>query len=242
MPPHESYDVTHGICEACLGRGVAQDLRGLTEARRVGEFFSRLRAEARKGYSTTSTATLEEADALGVRPLELLVGFLQPGLDEIGRAWERGEVTVATEHRFSEMVEALATTVLHRAREQEKPNAHPEFLLVNADGNFHTVGLRVVEAFLLSRGRSVQALIPGLPTREVLALVRSLRPRTLGLSLSLPGQLDQVRELATALANLPAELKPQLVVGGSAIRAGLQVDPALGARVCLEVRELLTPA
>lgn len=240
IPPLESWEVTHGICKSCIRRGVAQDAAAIGAIRPVADFLQALRAEARLGFSTPGAVVLDRATKLGIRPLELLVGLLQPALDEIGKLWEREELTVAHEHRFSAMVETVVTLVLQRAREASAVSSQPEFLLVNADGNHHTLGLRVVEAFLLSHGRTVLALVPGLPAAEVIAQVRALQPKTLGVSVAVPRELEVVKEIATALAALPSERRPRFVAGGSAIRAGAQLDPSLGVIVCAELRDLLT--
>lgn len=240
VPPLESFELTHGICGACLRKGVAEDPQAITAIKPVANFFTALRAEARRGFATPAAAVLDQAAKLGIRPLELLVGMLQPALAEIGKLWTRGEVTVAAEHRFSAMVQAVTTLFLERAREGNPLHTlPPEFLLVNADGNHHALGVRVVEAFLVSHGRAVVALIPGLPATEVMGEVRALRPQILGVSVAAPEELGAVEELAAALAALPPAERPQLVVGGQAIRAGARPRPALGVQTVTELRDLL---
>lgn len=242
VPPLDSFEMTPGICSSCVQRGVAENFEAIRAITPVADFFRALRAEARSGFSTPGAVVLAQATGLGIQPLELLRGLLRPALDEIGKLWACGEVTVAAEHRFSSMVNSVVTLVLERAREASAAQQWPpEFLLVNAEGNHHTLGLRVVEAFLLSHGRTALTLVPGLPTFEVIALVRALQPKTLGVSVAMPGELECVKEIATALEQLPPERRPILAVGGQAIRAGAQLEHALGVAVSSERRALLAP-
>lgn len=237
VPPLDSWDISHGLCPQCLARDVPGDLDAMQAIAPVANFFKALRAKALKGFSTPGNVILEEAATLGIRPLELMVGLLQPALEEIGQAWARGQVSAAVEHRFSAMVESVVMATLHRqyAERAVAPSASPEFLVVNADGNFHTLGARVVEAFLLSHGRSVTAFVPGLPAAEVIAQVRSLRPRTLGISVAAPAQLEFVREVCAGLG----DQRPRVVVGGSAVRALSKVDAVPGVQFCTHLQDLL---
>ena len=237
IPPFDSWAMSHGICASCFEQGRVDDPTAVGTVMPVATFFRRIRSEARRGFTTPAAAVLEQAEKLKLRPMELLVGLLQPALDEIGQLWERGEVTVAAEHRFSAMVQTVATLVLERARGAITNPVQPlDFMLVNAQGNHHTLGALVVEAFLLTQGRRGFALIPGLPVREVLDQVKSLRPKTLGISVARPGELEMVEQVC---AGLVPEQRPQVVVGGSAIRLGARPDPALGVSVCTDLRALI---
>lgn len=238
--PFDSWEVTHGMCDECVARNVFHEAGALNAILPVAEFFAGVREEAKRGFSTPARLVLERGAALGIRPLDLLVGVLQPALSEIGRAWERGEVTVAVEHRFSAAVESVVSALLVRAREETRAAGQPDFLLVNADGNFHTLGVRVVEFFLLSHGRSVTTFIPGLPSPEVIAQVRALRPRVLGVSVSQRGQLGAVRDVAAALADLPPDVRPRLAVGGQLFQSGAAVGE--GLPVCTRLVDLLALA
>ncbi len=240
IPPFDSWAMSHGICASCFEQGRVDDPTAIGTVMPVAIFFRRIRSEARRGFTTAGAAVLEEAETLKIRPLELLVGLLQPALDEIGHLWARGDVTVAAEHRFSAMVQTVATLVLERARKAiTNPAQPPEFMLVNADENQHTLGPLVAEAFLLTHGRKGFALIPGLPAPEVLEQVGALHPKTLGISVARLRDLEMVQQVCAGLAGLVPEQRPRVVVGGSAIRLGARPDPALGVTVCTDLRALI---
>ena len=238
-PPIDRWDITHVVCASCLASGVYENPAAADAVWPIAEFFGELRAAGRRGIITATDAVLARAAALGIRPIDLLIGLLQPALREIGAAWEAGTLPVAHEHRFSRMVEEIAAVLLVEARRGAPPTESPEFLLVCADGNFHTLGPRVVELFLLAHGRSVAALVPGLPGAEVLQLVEQLAPRTLGVSISEATQLGALREVADGVRAIPAERRPKLVVGGGYVLRGGALDRALGATACVALTDLL---
>ncbi len=241
VAPYDRFDLTHGICAACAERNAMAGGDPVARIQPIVDFHARLRKEARGGFVTGPHEIFEMGVALGIQPVDLLIGLLQPALYEIGELWARGEVTVAAEHRFSTMVDNLTTLVLDRLSHDRgpRPVEAPDYLLVNADGNYHTLGTRIVQLLLQSCDRTTVVILPGLPSREVLELARSLRPRTLGVSISRPAQIRGLREISAGLAERPEGERPRLVVGGLPIKAGLQLDPALGAEAVPDPRTLI---
>ena len=112
----------------------------------------------------------------------------------------------------------------------------PEVLLVMAEGNFHTIGVRLLELALCLQGAKTHTVIPGLPAREVVALANRVQPRVVAVSVALPPQLESVRELKDLLGALPLEARPRLAVGGQAFRMGLEVPAGWGVQVCRDIR------
>lgn len=238
--PFDSFELTHGMCPECARRGVLLDPAAVRAARPVAEFFADLRRAARAGADLAAGDLLDRAGALGVGAADLLVGMVQPALCEIGELWARGEATVAIEHRFSTLVEALVAAVRERTPAPAPPEpGRVEFLLVDVEGNHHTLGIRILEVLLRAAGRSVTAVAPGLPAREVVALVRALRPAVVGVSVALLPQMRAVRELAAEIAAADLPSPPRLVVGGQPIKAGLQLAEPRGFELCGSFAELL---
>ncbi len=236
-PPFDDYAMTHGLCAACDAKDVVADAAAMHALQPLVEFHRRLRARARASDEIRVKDLLDEARGLGVSPVDLLLGLVQPALYEIGDLWARGEVTVATEHRFSFTMERVASAVAEALPSSTPRPGELDYLLVNAEGNGHTLGLRFLDVFLRSRGRSTVLVVPGLPSGEVVALARALAPKTLGMSIAQPEQLAAVREVTRALADAPRG--PAVVVGGYPVKTGLALDPALGARAVTDPFALL---
>ncbi len=199
--PFDKYNLTHCLCEKCDASGIAGKNDVSERLQPLVAFFTKLRDEVRSGINSPPEWWVKEGFALGIKPQDLLIGIIQPALYEIGELWAKGEATVATEHRFSSFAERMVTHVqahypeLGKNRQAEKPDV----LLANIDGNYHTLGVRFLETSLLSAGLKTFTVLPGLPGREILGLISSLRPKVLGLSVSLAPQVRDLRALAAEI-------------------------------------------
>jgi len=237
--PFEDFSLTHTVCEACLASDAVLD-DGLPErVEPIRQFFRQV-AEA---GADPSAAPKLFADGLnlGLPPADLLMGILQPALYLMGERWAESTASVYEEHRLT----GICATMIQLACQRQpdfaalRQSASPRVLLVNADGNYHTLGVQVVEFFLLSHGVPVFTVFPGLPAREVQALAESLRPKVIGMSVALPTQLGSVREIGEKLGALPAGVRPKLVAGGFGVRRLEDPGGEYGFSLCKTPGEML---
>ncbi len=237
VEPFGRYVISHGICEDCIPRGPVFGEAERRAADELAGFFHSLQGIARSGSPDDRRRILAESRRLGIRPMDLMMGMLQPLLREIGDLWAAGAVTAGCEHRFSDLVGDL----LNHFRPpggSPAPEAPLDLLLLPARDNTHTLGLRMAEAYLSSTGLSVLTLLRGLATRELIDLVDFHRPLGVGFAVALPNQLEQVARVAEALKHLRVPPR-QIFIGGPAIRP----DGALPVcrtplTICRDVRDL----
>lgn len=230
IEPLEDYAVSHGICRECLRTvrdGVDRDR--IDELR---EFNQRLQSLSYRARSEID-GLIRDGAALGMRPLDLMVGMLQPLLYDIGEKWARGEATVADEHRLT----AAAAVTLDRMFERyvdpsKRQSEHPLVLLVCAQGNTHELGARMVEFMLLQAELPTFAVYPGMPNRQVMDLAAGLEPSYLGVSVALAEQLPAVAELAEAV-HAGAGNHPKIVLGGCGVRTA-RVTTSLPGMMIME--------
>jgi methanogenic corrinoid protein MtbC1 len=235
--PFGKYSLTHGLCQKCDQRGMAEKKSISPGLQALAGFFLKLRRLAREGIESDPEQWVKKGFALGIKPEDLLVGIIQPALYEIGELWSKGEVTVAAEHRFSSFAETVVGHVYrHYPRlGRNRQSRSPDILLANADGNYHTLGAKFLETCLLSAGLKTFTVLPGLPGREILELVKALKPKALGLSVSLHTQVKSLRELAGEIKRLPAGRRPLLLAGGLPIKEGLALPPELSIICCRDI-------
>ena len=232
--PYDRYIISHGVCPDCAPKALAFTRADKDALQGLRTFFIDLQTAARAGVALDWAEVLEESRWLGIPPLDLLMGLLQPLLEEVGELWARGRMTVLAEHRFTAMAEALAARL---RQDGQAMAATPRLLLVNADRNFHTLGVQMAELYFTAIGLPHLTIAPGLPTEELLDLVRLHRPEVLGFSVALVQHLAQVETVARRLGDLPFT-PPVLLVGGPAVRQGLVPDPALGIQVCRSLKAM----
>jgi methanogenic corrinoid protein MtbC1 len=227
-PPFDDNLVTHGMCASCATlppEGLSARVAGIQP---VVELTKDLWDLGLRGRIDQLAALMHRAEALNVSPTELLVGIVTPQLAALGKDWERGVVTIADEHRFT----AFAEAVVHRIRagapalERHLDADRPQLLLVNCDGNSHTLGLRIAELWLAERGITSHVVVPGLPADNVLSLADKLSPSAVGISVSMPAQIPQLRLLLSRLAQSSA--RRPVLVGGYAVKSGAVTTADVG--------------
>jgi methanogenic corrinoid protein MtbC1 len=229
-PPYDDFNLTHGICSACMPRVNEKDSAFYDRAKELAAFFEELRSMALAGDFPDPAAFLVRAKGLGIHPMDLAFGMIQPVLNWIGQNWARDSVSIATEHRFSAVAETVLLSIFteYPGLSEFRQSRTPRILIANAEGNFHSLGIRFLELALAANGIASAAVYPGLPAKEILALAGSYRLRAIGISISLPTQLASVRELSRLAEALPEEDRPTIYLGGNPVREGLEIGPEYG--------------
>jgi methanogenic corrinoid protein MtbC1 len=241
VAPFDNYALTHSICRDCLRRGVVRDPTHVAGIRPIVAYYDALRRAAGDGDVARAGELLDQGLGLGLRPTDLALGILQPLLHRIGTEWAAGRATVAEEHRFTAFCTAMIALLFDRRREMAhcRGSANPHALLVPADGNYHVLGTLFVEFCLMVSGVPNYAVVPGLPVTEVARLASTLNPAVIGISVAEISQLAPVRDLAMLARGWPPERRPRIVIGGPAIRLGLQPIPEWGIETAVDFRALL---
>ncbi|MHB8800413.1 MAG: cobalamin B12-binding domain-containing protein [Thermoanaerobaculia bacterium] len=164
--------------------------------------------------------------ARGADTALLVRDLVVPALAEVGRMWERGEVSVAEEH----LATALATRVVARsAGAAALPGGpgRPRILLACLAGEFHDVGIRLLSDVARESGWDAESLGANVPRESLVRFVAQRRPSALALSVSLAGHVPEAaRTIADARAAAP---EMTILVGGRAVCEDVDRVPLTGA-------------
>ena len=222
IPPYEDFSITHGMCAACAVNEKALIESDVSHALMLRDVQARLFEAGRRGDLIEAERIIE------VCHVDILIGLIAPNLYKIGEDWKRGAVTVADEHRFtsfSERVfEIIANKIFSELPDGVEQTEQADILLINAPGNRHTLGIRILALWLLSKGASAHPVVRFLNVEEILTLVRTRRPRYLLISMALAEQRESVVTIAARVAALPANARPKIIVGGNAVKLGFVRD------------------
>jgi MerR family transcriptional regulator, light-induced transcriptional regulator len=135
------------------------------------------------------------------------------GLVEVGRRWERGEITILDEHAASEkLARALERTADGLGSDPTAPTA----VVAVAEHDEHTLGLSLAEVVLREAGWNVRWAGRHTPTGELLTLVSQGSVELVALSASQAS--TESHRLASQLRALAPVCKQEgvhLVLGGS---------------------------
>jgi len=207
------------------------------EFQEIKTFFCSMQMMARSGTPAEIDQILRESRKLHIPPIDLFLGILQPLLVEIGELWVSGQVSVATEHRFSSLVSDLMMQIRNDPS-RHLPSESPQLVLINPEENEHFLGLMMAEYFFITHGIPTLAVIHGVTVKEAKDLIDFHKPKAVGFSVALPSHMRFVREVAECVKNLTDPPK-HILVGGPAVRMGINPDPAFRIQICRQVSDLL---
>ena len=103
--PMEDFSISHTICTSCLKN--PESKVNDVNIKKLKSFFNEILFSVKNGEKVDHKELLEKGKALGVKPLDLFQGIIQPILWEIGNLYEKGLITVHKEHLFTYTCDSL---------------------------------------------------------------------------------------------------------------------------------------
>lgn len=144
------------------------------------------------------------SEALAVAsPEEIILGVIGPALATIGDLWERGKVSVATEHLGTNY---LRQRLLMWMVSGPPPRSVPPIVLACAPQELHEGSLLVVGSLLRRRRWPVAYLGQSVPLEELAKFVKDIKPSMVVL-------VGMVEETAASLADWPEYMPEALDTG-----------------------------
>jgi methanogenic corrinoid protein MtbC1 len=224
--PFDDHSLSHGLCPSCdaanaFGKPLSPGVG------RIRELHARLRACVLAGDLEAASALVDASAALGIRPLDLALGMMQPVLQEIGELWAQGRLDVAHEHVATGLVQRLLELAYSRFPESARlRNADaPAVLLCTAPSNRHTIGLDLVELALTAGGIPTQRMTLAASARDIAVRVEAVGPKWVGVSIALPSQMADAEDVAASVEALGLGRPPRVVAGGGCCRGHVAARP-----------------
>lgn len=216
-PPYNSFDLTHGMCDQCLHRGLALTPEASQKMKVLSKYQAMLWEAGVRGDLRSARSLVDEGIALNLRALDILLGFVTPALYRVGSLWECSEITVVEEHRFTRYYEQILEILfdsIYMPLTEEAPK--PKTILTCSVKNIHTLGVRIIELSLLAQGRSVFSICPGVPNQELVDFIVKLKPEVVGVSIATMDHMRDLEELSELLEDL--EDRPLVFAGGTVVK------------------------
>jgi methylmalonyl-CoA mutase cobalamin-binding domain/chain len=158
-----------------------------------------------------------------VRTLYLEV--LQPALYEIGRRWEEAEISVAQEHLATAATQSLMARLAERLDGGARRDRR--VLVACAEGELHSIGVRMVADFLEADGWDVLFVGALSPPSAVADLAAAQGVDVVALSAALAQRVPEIVRAVEALRALATV--PVIAVGGQAFGGDADVALRTGA-------------
>ena len=237
IQPYNNFDLTHGICSECeAAYPNLFDARVVLNAKALRSIFRELFEAGRRNDVELAERLIEQAWAAKFKPIDILLGLISPMLYKIGADWERDQLTIEGEHRFTTFCERVVNLISCRLlTDPAKVVGNEQIVVVNAPGNLHTLGVHVLRLWLESRGHRT-SLVGGNAEVVISSILRA-RPKFLLMSIALPEQANSVLDLVERLRAAAPSVAPKVVVGGYAVKVGA-VAKITGADLCPDINLL----
>jgi methanogenic corrinoid protein MtbC1 len=188
---------------------------------------SSLVAALTRGDQSRALAVVQSAATDPGTLRTLYTEVVTPALYEIGARWETGEVTVAEEHRASEIMRRVIDICSQVFSWVGRTKGRA--LLTAAPGERHSLGARIVADLLEIDGWEVTFVGATSPIRDVAYLAASTEPHVIGISVAMPSNLPQLATLIRRLRELPHPERARIMVGGWLLVAEPDLWRLLGA-------------
>jgi methanogenic corrinoid protein MtbC1 len=241
VPHYDDLAITHTICPACERNTFSLTAQDIAHTHLLQDIRKRLFEAGRRNDLQAAAQILDDCSQANVRQVDILLGILAPILYEMGEDWKRGAITLPEEQRFTAFCEATFELIAARIIQAQPANdGHAKALLLNAPGNCHTLAIRILALWLLEKGLRAQVVDDGIEGDGLLALIETVRPKFVLISLALAEQVASVSAIAERISTLPASIRPVVIVGGYAVKQGL-VDSIPGAELMADIGELAHP-
>lgn len=157
-------------------------------------------------------------DAVNLRwePSFVYVKVIGHCLAEIGARWHAGELSIATEHRATQ----IALRLLSQAQNSYLNGRRigKKAIITSVQGDNHLIGGLTFADLLRFEGWDVDFLGADSPIESVVELVERESPSLVGLSVTIEEFLPNATATVAAIKRLPEP--PVVVVGGAAASAG----------------------
>jgi DNA-binding transcriptional MerR regulator/methylmalonyl-CoA mutase cobalamin-binding subunit len=181
-----------------------------TPAELAAQFLDRALA----GDLEQAQRTVLAASDLGLPLDQLYLSVLGPALWELGKRWERGDISVAQEKEVSHVARDLIAELGLRAS-NVVDDANEGVVAACVAGERHELGLLMVSGLLRRRGVSVHFLGADVAIAFLVDAVERRRPRAVLLSATSDEHLPGIRAAADALSELGTTSR--LLAGGQAV-------------------------
>lgn len=153
--------------------------------------------------------------------------IVQPALYDIGNLWERGKISVAEEHLVTSIVNRVMASI-YTNFPKTKIKTKYKAIITSSANEYHEIGGRMVADLLELDGWNVYYLGANVPNENVIKLVKNIKPKLIGISVSMAFNLEKVENLITKIREFKnGQIK--VMVGGLIFNLIPQIYEKVGA-------------
>lgn len=169
----------------------------------TGELLAFLLKGERQGAANVINGLLDSGE--DVQHIYEMV--IKPAMYKVGEMWERGEISVATEHLASAIVEAILGQLYYKVI-SGSGSRNKTVVISTVENEAHLIGAKMVSDVFELHGWNSHFLGANTPVEELLKYIEMVKPNILSLSMSIDTHLDFLEKTIKRVK----EVYPQLLI------------------------------
>jgi methanogenic corrinoid protein MtbC1 len=159
---------------------------------------------------------------------DIMLTILQPAQIELGRLWERGEISIAHEH-YTTAITQLSLSLLYPRMLVNRTLLGRSMVATSVGSEAHEVGIRIISDLMEQAGWRTAYLGADVPHADVVERVAQHRADVLAVSATMAGHLRGVRQLIELLRADPRCSHVRVLVGGRPFTVNPRLAEQVGA-------------
>lgn len=162
------------------------------------------------------TELVETAIEEGLNPGDIIKKGLHPGMEEVGRRFEKGDYLIPDMLAAAECVGEAVRILEPMLSESDLPSKG-KFLLATVEGDLHDIGKNIVATMLRGAGFEVVDMGTGVKSDKIVQKVEEIKPKYLGLSALLTTTMSHMKEVIDLLNEKGLRDSVTVLVGGAPV-------------------------
>jgi excisionase family DNA binding protein len=184
------------------------------------------------GDDRSARADVQKAISDGATAGNAYIRLITPALHRVGTAWENGEITVAEEHRASQICVSIVAQLSDMFRRSGVPRGTA--VTLTPPDERHALASAMVADFLRAAGFSVHHLGSGVPASDLAMFLRVVPADLICFSITQSIPTEEYHELMRACVEANAETA--VVFGGQGVDEETAI--AVGGTVLIDMASL----
>lgn len=145
---------------------------------------------------------------------DLYEEVLKVALHEVGSLWERNQISVATEHLSTAIIEGIMNELFEQIISGKKFNK--KAVVACVENEMHQVGIKMVADVFEMNGWETYFLGAGIPTSELLKFIKQVNPNLIAISLSVYFNYSSLIKMLSAIRESFPQI--EIIIGGQALK------------------------
>jgi excisionase family DNA binding protein len=184
------------------------------------------------GDDRSARADVQKAISDGATAGNAYIRLITPALHRVGTAWENGEITVAEEHRASQICVSIVAQLSDMFRRSGVPRGTA--VTLTPPDERHALASAMVADFLRAAGFSVHHLGSGVPASDLAMFLRVVPADLICFSITQSIPTEEYHELMRACVEANAETA--VIFGGQGVDEETAI--AVGGTVLIDMASL----